>query len=481
MNKNRVASIMASDFLKSQQQIKKIAPFSDIIELRLDYWHEFDIADIARLRQSISLPVIFTLRKQSQGGQCTLDEQERLQRIKELAELSPDYFDLEYDVPNTFLLELQKHNWNIQWICSYHDFEKMPLDLEKLFQTVASPAFDIFKIAVCANDVMDTLRFLIFLKKISASYPVIGMAMGEYGHVSRILAPVVGSLWTYGCVDAESSAAPGQMTLRDLTKIYRVHELNQETAIYALLGDPVAQSPGHIFHNEIFASQNKNAVYVKLCVTADKLAQAVSLLRQLPFEGFSVTMPHKESIVPLLDDLSQEAKTVQIVNTIKREHNRYFGFNTDGAGAVAVLEKIKSLTHQNIFILGAGGSAKALAHALMSKGAKITLFNRTLSRAAVFTDHYGGCAMSFDALFAMEELPCDILINTLPAEAFGLQCAHWNIPATRHGVAMDIILKPLHTEFIQRAEAAGWLCLRGDVLFTAQALRQQDIWVKKGE
>jgi len=496
----RVASILCQNFLTTREQIKKALPFSDVIELRLDYLPDIFISDIKTLREEMTLPVIFTLRRKNQGGQCHLPEPERLKKLEQLASLSPDYLDLEFDVPVAFVHALQKQYPTIQYIGSYHDFEKTPADLEKLFQAIYQPYFSIFKLATFAHDICDTLRLLIFTQKTNQKQKIITMAMGEYGQASRILSPVVGSLMSYGSIDETSSAAPGQLTLQEMTDIYRVQQLNTHTGIYALLGDPIAQSPGHIFHNQKFAANNQNAVYVKLKISPEKLAEAITLLRQLPFCGFSVTIPHKETVMQYLDEISPDAKEMGAVNTIKKENNEYVGFNTDGIASVDVLSEATSLSpviastavfaergnpgnikaafNKKILILGAGGSAKAIAYALTKNGARVTLCNRTLERAKIIAQQLGADAINFTALFSQTELDYDIIINTLPAQAFIEQCADWHIPSPpySHAIAMDIVLKPLDTLFLKHAKTAGFMCIGGDALFVAQAMRQQIIW-----
>jgi 3-dehydroquinate dehydratase/shikimate dehydrogenase len=484
----RVASVIAENSTLAHQQILQVAPYADVIELRLDHWQDLTIQDVAALRKAITQPVMFTLRQAAQGGHCQLDEDARLALIWRLAALEPEYIDLEWDTAAEFVNKLSAAYPHIQLIGSYHDFTETPADLTQLFQRIFNPAFTIHKIATFANTICDTLRLLIFLQDTSQQHRLIGMAMGEYGETSRILAPVVGSLFTYGSVDSQSAAAPGQLTLQELTEIYRVHLLNRQTQIYALLGDPISQSPGHRVHNAVFQQLQKNAVYVKLRVAPALLDEAFSLCKQLPFYGFSVTIPHKETIVPLLDELVGTAQAMQIANTIKRENDRYLGFNTDSIGCAVVLQQAGvDLSDCRVLILGAGGSAKAIAHALLEQGADITLCNRTVERAREFAVQHGGRSMSFEELFAtsmacrapMDGLPYDVIINTLPADAFIEQCDSWQLSPARPGktqIAMDIVLKPLRTRFIEKADAAGWHTITGDALFVAQGERQLQIW-----
>ncbi len=474
----RVASIIEKNCVAASSQINQISPYADIIELRFDYWLELNLTEIAILREQITLPVIFTLRTQAQGGYCSLSETERLDFIRQLATLAPDYVDLEYNVAAEFISELKRDFPKIQIIGSYHDFNSTPDSLAALWQAIYQPLFHIFKIATFAHSICDSLRLMLFTQEYSQHHRLITMAMGEYGQVSRITGKIVGSLFTYGSVDTNTSAAPGQLSLAELTDIYRVQTLNSQTQIYALLGNPISQSPGHIVHNQMFALLQKNAVYVKLRVAQEDLKTAVSLLRQLPFAGFSVTIPHKEQIVQELDVLSEEAQIIHVVNTIKRQNNQYQGYNTDGSGAADVLATKFSLAKRRILILGAGGSAKAIAYALLEHDAAITMCNRNRARAETFTAQYGGVTIDFPSLFAMSSLDFDVMVNTLPGEAFAELCQNWQIPPAKgpESIAMDIVLKPLDTLFLQKAKHAGWSCISGDALFAAQGLRQLEIW-----
>ncbi len=473
----RIATIANNDIEIIKKQISQSTPLADAIELRLDYCDKIDIEQIKQIRVNITLPVIFTLRKKSQGGIIEIEEEERLNLIVQLASLHPDYLDIEYDVPKKWLKTLHQNFPQIKLIGSYHNFTETPQNLSYLLETLSQPEFFAVKIATFANNICDTLRLLIFLKNHHQKYRLIALAMGEYGQISRILAPIFGGFATYACIDQVNATAPGQMTLQEINEIYRLHQLNTNTAIYALLGDPISQSPGHVFHNQAFSRLNQNAVYVKCRIQSENLAEAMSLIRNLPFHGMSITIPHKETIIPFLDQLQGDAAQLKIANTIKVEKELYFGYNTDITGAETVLVKqIAPLKNRQCLILGAGGSAKALAYMLLKNNAKVTLCNRTLERARIFSEKFGGQAIDFAMLFKQKHFPYDLVINTLPAPAYLEQCANWKIPVKCDGVAMDIILKPLETAFLKMAQAAGWKTITGDALFNAQALDQLKIW-----
>ncbi len=477
----RVAVLVAKNRFDAEKQLPLLSEIADIIELRLDYWSEYFIDEIARLRSQLTLPVIFTLRKFSQGGHCHWPEAERLNFIEKLAQLKPEYIDFEYDIPTLWLQNFRRQFPQITLIGSYHDFNGTPEDFMESVKPLLKPEFDIIKLAYMAHHVRDALRLLIFIHHFSLQRAVIGIAMGEAGQISRIVAPIIGSVMTYGTIYEGSNPAPGQISLQDLTHIYRVHHLNRHSRIYALLGDPIEQSPGHKFHNRAFHLLKKNAVYVKCRIPALELEECFILIKKLPFYGMSVTIPHKETLAIFLDELFGIASKINIVNTVKREQQKYDGFNTDALATIDVLEKQTSLINKAVLILGAGGAAKAIAYALRHAGAKITLCNRTLSRAQEFTQQFGGTALDFSQLHSATVLPYSIVINTLPGSAYIQQCGGWQFPPSNSKIAMDIVLKPLETAFLAAARVSGWICLQGDSFYKAQAVRQLRLWFELDE
>lgn len=193
-------------------------------------------------------------------------------------------------------------------------------------------------------------------------------------------------------------------------------------------------------------------------------------------------MPLKEVIVPYLNELQEDAAAIKVVNTVKRINSEYLGFNTDGLAAVDILGQRINLVQKKVLILGAGGSAKAIAYALLQQKALITLCNRTLAKASEFTQQFGGESLDFKQLHD-RQFSFDVVINTLPVPAFQEQCAHWSLPqvsnSSQKSIAMDIVYRDTETPFITMALAAGWESITGEALFDAQAKRQLQIWFGK--
>ena len=147
--------------------------------------------------------------------------------------------------------------------------------------------------------------------------------------------------------------------------------INGHTKIFGILGRPVAHSLSPAMHNAAFRHLGVNAVYVAFPVT--DLAQAVSGLRGLGIGGVSVTIPFKEEIIPLLDELDPRAARIGAVNTVVNRDGRLTGYNTDWLGAVTALTAKISLKGRHVLILGAGGASRAIAFGVFHEGGKVTL------------------------------------------------------------------------------------------------------------
>lgn len=456
-----ITVITASNYTEAFDQIQSVSQKTDGVELRLDYG--LDFSAVKKLRETFSLPMIFTLRKKSQGGLYSKDESERLHMIEKFCELQPEYVDIEYDVSREWIEKLQKQFKNIKWLASYHNFDETPENLEIILQAMQHPVFSFYKIAAQANSTLDALRMFCFLKK---NPTVLGLCMGELGQSTRLLAPIFHPFFIYAAIDENKKAASGQLTLDELISIYHVNQLNAATKIYALLGDPVKQSVGHILHNQAIRFLKQNAVYIKLLISKEELPKAISYLRQLPFYGFSITMPLKETIVSFVDELDEGASVIQAINTIVVKDSKWIALNTDGLGAVMALNQ--NLSNKKILLLGAGGAARAILYETKKAGAIVTIVNRTLERAEALAKSFQANTLSLERL---NEAVYDIIINTVSHET-PLNITQF-IPKT---IAMDCVYQPIETDFLLPAKNFFCTPIPGYEMFINQAILQLKQW-----
>lgn len=479
-----VTSISAKNSGEALVQIRQALTYPiDAVELRLDYFDALVLEEIKKVKEGCRLPLIFTLRSKTQGGKFSGTEVVRLKLIEALCEIEPDYFDLESEVPRSFAQLLKKRHAQIRLICSYHDFKKTPEDLNQLLASMQDDSFSIYKIATFANSTIDSLRMLNFVREHNEKSHVCGLCMGSLGEPTRILAPIVNSALNFVCVDKNQATAPGQLALETLFNTYHYDKINLNTHIYALLGDPVEQSVGHVFHNEVFHRLKENAVYVKLQLKVEELSRFFNEISHFSFYGFSVTMPLKESIVAYLDELSEEVKKINASNTMSRMNNKFIGFNTDGVGALNAIEKTTLVKDKKIIVLGAGGTAKAIVSEAINRGATVIVLNRTQARANEIAQTFNCKAYSMDATEQLAIEGYDILIN---ATSFGmgsqshasLISAAAIIPET---IVLEMVYKPKETQLLKMAKEKHCICITGEEAFIYQAKEQDRIWLEGGK
>jgi 3-dehydroquinate dehydratase/shikimate dehydrogenase len=428
-------------------EIDQILPLADLIELRLDH---FDI------QKKPLFPSIFTLRKKEQGGLYHFSEEERLAKIERLLELGPEYCDIEADTDPLFIERIAKKFPKVRLIGSYHDFKETPQDLDAVLAKMKNPHFAIYKIALKANSTADMLRLMLFAKGVKV--PLSVMSMGPFGKPSRVIAPIVGSVLDYSGINEETTLH--RYSLKTLLELYHYRKLSRDTLIYSLIGDPVEQSPGPAFHNPRF---ERNAVYIAMSIKENEAAPCLELIRKLPFGGLSVTIPLKEIVVSDMDEVSPIAKAIGAVNTVTLQNGKMRGTNTDAPGALNAIEKHTSVKEKQIALLGAGGTARAIAFEAKKRGAYVSVFNRTPSRAKEFG--YEGYPLE-----ALQTHPYDILINTLPPKSSFIP------PLIPHKTVMDVVYDPKETPLLTAAKKLGCLCVYGEEMFIEQALLQQKEW-----
>ncbi|MGB8993485.1 MAG: shikimate dehydrogenase [Desulfobaccales bacterium] len=249
--------------------------------------------------------------------------------------------------------------------------------------------------------------------------------------------------------------------------------IDGKTRVFGILGRPVSHSLSPAMHNAAFRHLGVNAVYVAFPVT--DLAQAVAGLRGLGIGGVSVTIPFKEEIIPLIDELDPRAGEIGAVNTVVNRDGRLTGYNTDWLGAVTALRSKTDLQGQHVLILGAGGASRAIAFGVFHKGGKVTLTDIDQTRAAALGRDLGAEVIALDAL---DRCPATILVNATPV---GMAPDLEGIPInpdllTRFATVMDIVYLPLQTRLLKEAQARGAATIDGLQMLIHQATAQFELW-----
>ena len=166
----------------------------------------------------------------------------------------------------------------------------------------------------------------------------------------------------------------------------------------AIIGYPLGHSISPAMHNAAFKHLNLDYEYVPLEVHPDDLKEAVGGLRALHIAGFNVTIPHKETIVPYLDEITKLARDIGAVNTVQNQEGELIGYNTDGPGFIESLLEDAGFDpkEKKCLILGAGGAGRALAVSLLQNNAKsISIYDIIFEKAESLAESIGGCRPCF--------------------------------------------------------------------------------------
>ena len=433
---------------------------ADMAELRLDYVEDPDVSAALAGRK---MPVIVTCRPTWEGGRFKGSEEERRRLLQEALDLGAEYVDLEWR--GGFDEVIQRcQGRNV--VLSLHDFEGVPRTLSDQYRAMCATGASVVKIAIYANRLSDTLALRELATGTSQEGRVL-LAMGPSGVVSRLLPDRFGSSWTY----VGEGVAPGQVSLQEFLVDFRARSVSEKTALYGVIGSPLAHSLSPSMHNAGFAAMKQDAVYVPL--EAADVDDFWTFGAEMKVQGVSVTAPFKEQILPGLTQLDSLARRVGAVNTVRATREGWKGINTDVPGFLEPLVKRLVLKGTRATVLGAGGAARAVAVALASEGALVSVSARNLKQACEVAELVSGEGV----LFPPAPDSWDLLVNTTPVGTFpGAESSPLPGGPFQGDVVYDLVYNPLMTRLRREAEFSGCDTIGGLEMLVAQAVRQFEWW-----
>lgn len=253
--------------------------------------------------------------------------------------------------------------------------------------------------------------------------------------------------------------------------------------LFAVLGDPIGHSMSPVMHNDLFSVYNIDADYHPFQVKPEDLKDAVKGLKALGASGFNVTVPHKSTIIPFLDEVDELADCIGAVNTVVNDGGRLKGYNTDGSGFLKGLSVyLPSLSGQKVLIIGAGGAARAIYFTLAKeKPIHIDIANRTLETAGRLIDD---CPFLLTSrAISLEEAnrnlgDYDLIVQTT---WIGMSPKISEQPLylsnlKKQAMVCDIIYNPLETKFLLDAKRAGARVQNGLDMFVYQGALAFEKW-----
>lgn len=259
--------------------------------------------------------------------------------------------------------------------------------------------------------------------------------------------------------------------------------------LLGVIGNPISHSLSPVMHSVALAEAKKQAIYLPFLVQAEGLAAAIKGAASLGFTGFNVTIPFKEQVVPLMTELTSEAKVIGAVNTIKFEKNgKIIGHNTDGQGFLASLaDELMEPKDLNCLVIGAGGAARAIVSSLLSAGNDVCITNRTKERAEelakdlnVGASEHRICNVVDLSVEGLKDVVAqvDLIVNTTSvgmAPNFNQSPIPLELVTSKH-VVVDIIYNPEETLLLKHARQVGCKAQNGVGMLVWQAIKAWEFW-----
>ena len=473
-------AIQAGSPAELMERAEEALKDSKFLEFRLDSLPK-PAGAMAYLKQFLAehrdVTAIGTCRRKSFGGNFDGPLTAEIEILTKTAQAGCQIIDLEVESAEECkpaqLAKLRAAGAAL--IISYHDFTRTK-GLEHAADRIEAFKPEFVKVVSTARTLADNLAVLKLIEDRSLDSNVVGIAMGEEGIVSRVLALRAGAAFTFASFSDGTETAPGQVTAEAMRDVYRLEHLDQATRIFGVAGNPIAHSLSPRLHNTAFRRENVNAVLLPLKVRS--LADFMTLALELPLAGAAVTMPLKAEVLPYLANMDALTARIGACNTLRTgADGKLYGFNTDVAGVVRPLERRMRLKGARIVVLGAGGAARAAVFGLVAQGAEVFVVNRTHEHAVTLARQAKAKSLKHE-LLAKQRF--DVLINSTPCGMAGVKQAMPIIESELNaGLVFDMVYTPLETPLLKLAKARGLPVITGLEMFVQQGARQFEIWTGK--
>lgn len=525
-------SLTVPDVNAALHLLPEVVVGSDAVELRVDLLEDpqdkngppspdYVATQVAILRASVALPIIFTVRTQCQGGRFPDQAHDEALALYQLAlRMGIEFLDLEIQFPEPLLRSVLQAKGQTKILASHHD-PKGALSWSNgswvPYYNKALLYGDIVKLVGVAKEQGDNARLLEFKNWAQSAHdtPLIAINMGSEGQLSRIqnafLTPVSHPALPF-------KAAPGQLSAAEIRLGLSLHGEIQPRQFY-LFGKPISQSRSPAMHNALFKATGLPHHYG--LVETETVAEVESVIGSVDFGGASVTIPLKLDIISYLDEVADDARIIGAVNTVIPDSSRpsaknrghyLVGRNTDWRGMTLVLRNAGAQTHSHVehtqsgLVVGGGGTARAAIYALRDMGySPVYVLGRSREKlrelVESFPSEYGlEVLTSAQDVEGVQSRP-SVAISTVPAdqpldagveEALHLLFSNSasrtpaasnqeqaNAPEevmTSERVLLEMAYKPAVTPLMELAQKEGWDTIAGLEVLAAQGVFQFEFW-----
>ena len=385
--------------------IKETCGQFDYFEIWLDYIRDLNLDFINDLKNQFGDKLIFLFRRQNletpkMGFKKRKDIMDAISKT--------DCF-LDLDISQKKELVYLKKNSRTKLVLSYHNYNETPDDekLKEIISLMKKNNPDIYKISTFCKSDSDAIRLIDLLSKLKKdNLKCIVLGIGQNGIITRIAGALLGNEINFAPLSLIDKSASGQLTKPQLENILK------KIRLCYFVADPVEHSLSPQMHYAGYKAlgiENK-FLFLRKRVSPQNLKKFIEEIKENPnIKGASISIPHKIEIMKYLDEINEIAKKIGAVNTIVKTDKKLKGYNTDYLGILNPLKQKTILKNKKAAVIGAGGAARAAVCALISQGAKVTVFNRDVKKAQELTHDFNCQFDSLDNINSVSDF--DIVIH----------------------------------------------------------------------
>ncbi len=451
----------------------------NLVELRADCLRDDQIALIADFPSRITQPSILTVRRVRDGGKYNGTDQERLPYFKYADSFA--YIDVEDDNESSEIEEIAR-NTTARVIRSCHIFTPTSGSIAAQIDKQLKAENEIPKLAFMPESLKSITELYNTVKALPKGERII-CAMGKFGAITRILPARFGSILSYTSpIELLDGMPPiGHIDPIRLTSVFGFHSITEKTALAGVTGWPLDVTASPDVHRVFYDRDKLDAV--KLPLPSENIGDAIELVQAMKLKGLAVTIPHKQALLDEIDYLDETAKSIEAANTLYFKDGKKYGTNTDSPGIAKSLTDFlgkTTLQEERVAILGAGGAAKGVVHAVKSlKAADVTVYARRIEAAREIADKYG---YKYALLSELTSERRPTLIIQCTSVGLGTDDPTQNpVPNYEFNgteALYDIIYKPAITPIMAKAQAAGCKTQNGMSMLINQAEKQHQLFFR---
>ncbi len=473
-----VAAVIAAGTSGEAEQQARVSlrRGADLVEFRIDALRHPTAGDLKRLASSLGPRAIATLRSPAQGGLHGLERGARHALLLEACRLPFRFVDAELTTDAERLGEYAKlaKSRAKDLIVSHHfDTPSTAEEVGEILDACLAQG-RVGKVAVPVATVDEAVA-LVDLARRHASKRFVLVGVGDAGALTRALAADAGQEIQY--VVGNRSTAPGQL---ELPAALRVR--SKDAFVLGLLGHPLAHSLSPGIHEAGLQALRLPGVYLPFDMGEPSVEPFLAGADRLKLRGLNVTLPYKERVAGLVDELDGDAEALEAVNTVVLHEGWAKGHNTDTFGFRMSLRSLGlRLGERRALVVGAGGAAKAVVHVLLREGAHVTVANRTPARAQALADAFDEPVEVVSPEEGARKGPWDLLVNATPAGTLGVETG-LSVPEAvlaRTAFVYDLVYNPSETPLLAAARRRGVRGTNGLEMLLQQAAKSFELWTGK--